>query len=89
MTLSNGRLERYHRSVCDEAFGDRETEDFYQARDLLVQWVKYYDDKRLHSALRYLRPVDYYKGNPEVLIAERKRKLREASARRREVNEER
>jgi len=33
-----------------------------------------------------LRPVDYYQGNPKALLAERKRKLREAAARRREVN---
>jgi len=33
---SNGRIERYHRSVRDKAFGDRETEDFYQAKDLLA-----------------------------------------------------
>ncbi len=40
----------------------------------------------MHSALKYLRPVNYYRGNPEALLAERKRKLREAAARRREVN---
>ncbi len=40
----------------------------------------------MHSALRYLRPVDYYRGNPEALLVERKRKLREAATRRREVN---
>jgi len=32
---------------------------------------------------KYLRPVDYYRGNPEALLAERNRKLREAAARRR------
>ena len=37
-------------------------------------------------ALEYLRPVDYYLGNPQALLAERKRKLREAAARRKEVN---
>lgn len=26
---SNGRIERYHRSVGEEAFGDREVEDLY------------------------------------------------------------
>lgn len=83
---SNGRIERYHRSVREEAFGDGEAEDFYQARDMLGQWVKYYVDERLHSALNYLCPVDYYRGNLEALIAERKSKLREAAARRREVN---
>lgn len=83
---SNGRIERYHRSVREEAFGDEEKEDYYQARDLLDQWVKYYDNERLHSALNYLRPVDYYRGNPEALMAERKEKLTKAAARRKDVN---
>lgn len=84
---SNGRIERYHRSVRDEAFGGTDVEDFYQAREFLAEWVRYYNEERLHSALKYLRPVDYYRGSPEALLAERKRKLREAAARRREVNE--
>lgn len=83
---SNGRIERYHRSVREEAFGDTEIDNFYRARDLLEEWGGYYNEERLHSALQYLRPVDYYRGNPEALLAERKRKLREAAARRREVN---
>ncbi len=82
---SNGRIERYHRSVREEAFGDAEVEDFYHARELLGGWVRYYNKERLHSALKYLRPTDY-RGNPEALLAERKRKLREAAARRKEVN---
>jgi len=83
---SNGRIERYHRSVREEAFGDTEVEDLYRARDLLAEWVRYYNDERLHSALEYLRPVDYYLGNPQALLARRKTKLREAAARRKEVN---
>jgi hypothetical protein len=57
-----------------------------RARDLLAEWVTYYNEERLHSALEYLRPVDYYLGNPQALLAERKRKLREAAVRRKEVN---
>ena len=83
---SNGRIERYHRSVREEAFGDEEKEDYYQARDLLDQWVKHYNHERLHSALNYLRPVDYYRGNPEALMAERKSKLTKAAAIRKDVN---
>jgi len=83
---SKGRIERYHRSVREETFGDRELEDLYQARDLLRQWVSYYNQERLHSALNYLRPVDYYEGDPEALLAERKRKLTAAATRRKEVN---
>ena len=83
---SNGRIERYHRSVREEAFGDRELEDLYQARDLLRQWVNYYNQEKLHSALNYLRPVDYYEGDPEILLAERKRKVAVAATRRKEMN---
>ena len=49
--------------------------------------MRYYDEDRLHSALNYLRPADYYRGNPEALMAERKRKLSEAAARRKDVNQ--
>ncbi len=70
----------------EEAFGDREVEDLYQARDLLRQWVKYYNEERLHSALNYLCPVDYYEANLEALLTERKRKMTAATARRKDVN---
>lgn len=53
---------------------------------LLDQWVSYYDDEHLHSALNYLRPVDYYRANLEALIAERRSKLTKSVARRKEVN---
>jgi transposase InsO family protein len=83
---SNGRIERYHRSVREEAFVDREVDDLYRAKELLEEWVRYYNEERLHSALNYLRPVDYYRGNPEALLTERQRKLKAAALRRREVN---
>jgi hypothetical protein len=83
---SNGRIERYHRSVREEAFGDTEVEDLYRARELLVDWVRYYNEERLHSSLEYLCPIDYYLGDPRALLAKRKTKLREAATRRKEVN---
>jgi hypothetical protein len=51
----------------------------YHAWDLLVEWVRYYNEERLHSALEYLRPVDYYLGNPQALLAKRKTKLERSS----------
>lgn len=81
---SNGRIERYHRSVREEGLTDAELGNMVKAREVIAEWVEYYNGKRLHAALNYLRPVDYYKGNPGVLLAERKRKLAEAAKRRRE-----
>ena len=52
----------------------------------MAKWVRYYNEERLHFALEYLCPVDYYLDNPQALLAEWKRKLREAAARRKEVN---
>ena len=40
------------------------------------------------AALNYLRPVDYYEGDPEILLAERKRKLTAAAIRRKEMNKQ-
>ena len=37
--------------------------------------IRDYNHVRLHSALSYPRPVDYYRGNPGALPAERRRKL--------------
>lgn len=42
--------------------------------------------KGLHSALKYVRPVDYHGGNLEALLAEKKRELTEAAARWKEVH---
>jgi len=50
--------------VRDEAFADIDVEAFYQARELLAEWVRYYNERRLHSALKYLRPVDHYRATP-------------------------
>lgn len=48
----NGRIERYHRSLSEEAFGDADVNNFYQARELLAEWVRYYNDERLHSVMQ-------------------------------------
>ena len=86
---SNGLIERYHRSFREEGIGDCTPSDYYKACDLIESWVDYYNNKRLHSGIMYLRPVDYYRGEPEKLVKERLSKLRNARHRRREINRER
>jgi len=48
--------------------------------------VRWYNEERLHSALGFLRPVDYYRGKAEQMYALRRQKLAAARHRRRERN---
>ncbi len=41
---------------------------------------------RLHSALSFLRPADYHRGDPETLLAERRRRLQAARELRQQEN---
>ncbi len=42
---------------------------------MIAAIIAVYNNVRLHSALSFLRPVDSYGGDPEALLAERRRKL--------------
>ncbi|MEO0093075.1 MAG: DDE-type integrase/transposase/recombinase [candidate division WOR-3 bacterium] len=80
----NGIIERGVRTVKELA-GD-EFSDVTGAWDRMKGAVDYYNWERRHSALHYLRPVDYYRGNPEELLEVRRLKLREAREYRKRVN---
>jgi putative transposase len=81
----NGLIERAYRTLREQLDGEELT-DLLAAERVLRRVVRRYNQERLHSALGYLRPADYYRGNPEVKYAERRRKLVEARHRRRETN---
>lgn len=77
---SNGRLERLHRTHREEGLIDADLTNYAQATAALRRWHDYYNNRRPHSALCYLRPVDYYRGDPEARLAERRQKLQDALA---------
>jgi transposase InsO family protein len=81
----NGAIERYHRTI-GERIDQHELNDFGEARTLIAGIIDHYNHHRLHAALCYLRPVDYYRGNPEALLAERRRKLYTARELRKQEN---
>jgi putative transposase len=81
----NGRIERAYRTLREELDGEALT-TYWQARDALAKVIDRYNHDRLHGALGYLRPIDYYRGNPDEPRDERRRKLAAARHRRREVN---
>ena len=81
----NGLMERANRTI-GEALEGEELTDYLQARKVIARVIRWYNEERLHSALGFLRPVEFYRGKPEELYALRRRKLAEARHRRREKN---
>lgn len=81
----NGLAERAQRTI-GEALEDEELTSYLEAVRIIKKVVRWYNQERLHSALRFLRPVDYYQGDPKALHEERRRKLARARHERKEKN---
>jgi putative transposase len=81
----NGLMERANRTLRDALDGE-EFCDYHSAQRTLPRIVRWYNEERLHQALGYLRPMDYYRGDPERLRTQRRAKLVQARHRRREKN---
>ena len=81
----NAEIERYHRTI-GERIDEEELEDVTQAKAVIGRIIDSYNNVRLHSALSFLRPVEYYRGNPEALLAERRRNLQAARELRKQEN---
>ena len=83
---SNGIIERFHRSLREE-LSEKDLKNLGLAREIIGQWVDYYNRHRLHGGIQYLRPVDYPFGDPENLIRIRKEKLARAKEHRKLINQ--
>jgi putative transposase len=81
----NGVIERSNRTIREQLDGE-EMENLVQAQGVLSRIIRRYNEERLHSALGYLRPVDYYRGDPKEKQEARRVKMAQARHRRRERN---
>lgn len=81
----NGLIERLHRTLRGELEGE-ELSNLLEAKKVFARIVRRYNEERLHSALGYLTPADYYRGNPGERYAARRAKLSQARHRRKEKN---
>jgi len=82
---SNGKVERFHKSLKGECVRVTAMAGLEEARRLIARYVEEYNTRRLHSALNYLTPADYLQGDAHVQsrLQERKSALADAAHRRR------
>jgi transposase InsO family protein len=82
---SNGTVERYHRTFREEGWRYHQPADYPAAKALIARWVTTYNTVRLHSALGYLTPLTYYRGDPAACFTKRRRRLQMARSRRQDA----
>ncbi len=79
---SNGKLERWHKTVKKESIRPCCPLNVDDARRIVGEYVVYYNTKRLHSAIGYVAPQDKLDGREGTIFTERERKLEEAREKR-------
>jgi len=80
---SNGKLERFHRTLKSEHVRTSSYLDYEDAKIRMGRWIAYYNEQRLHAALFYLPPEDVFQELKEKRLAERREKLHTAIINRR------
>jgi putative transposase len=81
---SNGKLERWHRTLQEQAIRPKTPLSLEQARQVVAEFVEHYNTVRLHSAIGYLTPQAQLEGRAEQIWKDRDAKLEAARERRRE-----
>lgn len=75
---SNGKLERYHKTIKSICIRPKTPLSLEDGRRLVTDFVAQYNNKRLHSAIGYVAPIDKLEGRAEKIHAERDKKLEAA-----------
>jgi putative transposase len=77
---SNGKIERFNKTIKHECLTKTAFVDFDDAVKQINSYIDFYNTKRLHSALFYLTPEDYFLGRDKERIKARCIKLNKAKS---------
>jgi len=84
---SNGKIERYHRTIKSDCIRPKTPLSLEEARRVVTDFVSDYNNERLHSAIGYITPSDMMAGRAKAIHEARDRKLAEARQRRSEARQ--
>lgn len=79
---SNGKIERYHRTIKGECIRVTSLWSLDDTRRVVDQYVRHYNEVRLHSAIGYVTPLTKLRGQEKQVFDQRDRKLEAARERR-------
>jgi transposase InsO family protein len=80
---SNGKLERYHRTLKEQAIRPKTPLTLEDAKRVVGDFIQHYNQIRLHSAIGYIAPIDRLAGRHQAIFAARHKKLETAREARR------
>jgi putative transposase len=80
-------MERWYKTLKGECVRVKTLLSLEDARRLVAEFVAYFNEVRLHSAIGYVAPADKLAGREKAIYAERDRKLDAARERRRAARE--
>ena len=75
---SNGKLERYHRTIKTECIRPKVALSLEEARAQIADYILYYNNERLHSSIGYVAPKDKLEGRDKQIFKQRDLKLEAA-----------
>jgi putative transposase len=84
---SNGKIERFHRTLKGDCIRTQVPLSLEDARRLVTGYVAHYNEVRLHSAIGYLTPKDKLEGRGPQIFEAREHKLAEARERRKRLRQ--
>jgi transposase InsO family protein len=75
---SNGKIERWHGSIKRECIRPKTPLSLEEARTVIADFIKHYNEVRLHSSIGYIPPLVRLEGRQEFIFEGRKEKLSKA-----------
>ena len=81
---SNGKIERWHKTLKTHCIRSHCPETLDEAKQLIEDYIEYYNTQRLHSAIGYVTPESKLEGRETEVFKAREDKLAAARERRKE-----
>ncbi len=64
---SNGKLERYHKTIKTECIRPKVALSLDDARTQIADYIRHYNNERLHSSIGYVAPKDKLEGRDKQI----------------------